>query len=115
MSMNVPPENNNEMMNEQPPVEPTMEQPTMEQPTQQTQEAPTAEDAQVINQVAEGLAEDAINATDILAAVLSDSLGISPAGGYSLAGLLEQEILNEAQADADVDMNTMESPQEPME
>ena len=116
MSMNVPPEGNQPatppVQPEAPvqpeqtaPVQPTPEtvaQP--EAPVQPEQTAPVdtatqkqveANDAQVVEAVAQGLEDEEITAEDIMTAVLSDSLGISPAGAQSLFRLLMTELVDE--------------------
>lgn len=49
------------------------------------------QEAQVIDTIATGLEEEEITAADIMTAVLSDSLGISPRGAQSLFQLLMSE------------------------
>lgn len=115
MSMNVPPEGNQPTT---PPVQPEAPvQPEQTAPVQSTPEtvAPTepvqpeqtapvdtatqeqvkANDAQVVEAVAQGLEDEEITAEDIMTAVLSDSLGISPAGAQSLFRLLMTELVDE--------------------
>ena len=115
MSMNVPPEGNQPAT---PPVQPEAPvQPEQTAPVQSTPEtvAPTepvqpeqtapvdtatqeqvkANDAQVVEAVAQGLEDEEITAEDIMTAVLSDSLGISPAGAQSLFRLLMTELVDE--------------------
>ena len=75
---------------EQPPVQ---EQP----PAQEQQQQEVAQDEQVIEAVAEGLADEEISAADIMTAVLSDSLGISPAGAQQLFQLLMSELVDDVQ------------------
>lgn len=62
-----------------------------------------AQDQQVVEAVAQGLADEEITASDIMTAVLSDALGLSPAGAQSLFNLLMSE------------METEETPEEPMD
>lgn len=86
------------------PVEQTT--PTADAPVEQ---APTVEqEQQVINEVAQGLADDEITAEDIMTAVLSDSLGLSPNGARSLFQLLMQDLADDAQAEADMTQPPME-------
>ena len=66
---------------------------TESQPTEATQQ----QDMQVIEGVAQGLADDEITAEDIMVAVLSDSLGLSPNGARSLFQLLIQDLADDAQ------------------
>lgn len=83
------------------PVEPATQQPTAEVPTEAAStEATQQQDMQVIDGVAQGLADDAITAEDIMVAVLSDSLGLSPNGARSLFQLLIQDLAEDAQAEA---------------
>lgn len=89
------------------PVEPAAQQPTNEAPTEATQQ----QDMQVIDGVAQGLADDAITAEDIMVAVLSDSLGLSPNGARSLFQLLIQDLAEDAQAEAQ-DTSVEQSPME---
>lgn len=95
------------------PVEPTMEQPVADGAAPvETQEA-APQDQQVIEQVAQGLAEEEITAADIMTAVLSDSLGISPAGAQSLFQLLMTELADDVQEDtAPVDAQANDVPPE---
>lgn len=95
MSMNMPPQ----------PTEPVVEDtmvnetvtPTGEvvQEETMTTEQSASNDSQVIEAVAQGLADDEITAEDIMVAVLSESLGLSPAGASSLFNLLMQELMTE--------------------
>lgn len=85
------------------PATPEVTQDAQPQVNQQTQEQ------QVINEVAQGLADEEITATDIMTAVLSDSLGLSPAGAQSLFQLLMSELVDEVQEDtAPVEQPPME-------
>lgn len=113
MSMNIPPEGNQPAT---PPVQseaPVQSAPAPEtvaptEPVTPEQTAPvdttTAEqvatnDAQVVEAVAQGLEDEEITAEDIMTAVLSDSLGISPAGAQSLFRLLMTELVDEEQTE----------------
>ena len=101
-----------EVVTEQPAVETTSIQPTAPAQAEVVTPAPAPQeqqvsqeqaDAQVVEQVGQALAEDAITAEDIMTAVLSDTLGISPAGAQSLFRLLMQDLVDdteEAQATA---------------
>ena len=64
-----------------------------------TEQPPQSEtnDNQVIEAVAQGLEEDAISAEDIMVAVLSESLGLTPAGASSLFNLLMSELMTDEQ------------------
>lgn len=55
-------------------------------------------DNQVVDTVATAIAEDRITARDIMTAVLSDSLGISPSASGSLIDLLMSDMFNDTQA-----------------
>ena len=67
-----------------------------------------AQEQQVIEGVAQGLADDEITAEDIMTAVLSDSLGLSPNGARSLFQLLMQDLADDAQEEADMTQPPME-------
>lgn len=64
-------------------------------------------DNQVVDTVATAIAEDRITARDIMTAVLSDSLGISPSASGSLIDLLMSDMLDDAQT-AQVTPDTMQ-------
>ena len=64
-------------------------------------------DNQVVDTVATAIAEDRITARDIMTAVLSDSLGISPSASGSLIDLLMSDMFNDAQT-AQVTPDTMQ-------
>lgn len=66
----------------------------------QTQD-PQAHDEQVVEEVAQGLADEEISAEDIMTAVLSDALGLTPQGAQSLFRLLMTEIVDEEEAPAE--------------
>lgn len=90
----------------QEPVAPATPEVTQELPAEGTQ---ATQDQQVIEGVAQGLADEEITATDIMTAVLSDSLGLSPAGAQSLFQLLMSELVDEVQEDvAQVEQPPME-------
>lgn len=83
------------------PVEQTTPADTTQAPA--TEGQPTeAQEQQVIEGVAQGLADDEITAEDIMTAVLSDSLGLSPNGARSLFQLLMQDLADDATAEADM-------------
>lgn len=97
-------------------------QPTMEQPVADGAPAPEAgatdvqaNDQQVIEQVAEGLADEEITAADIMTAVLSESLGISPAGAQSLFQLLMSELVDDVQEDTTAQVQEPDVPPTTME
>lgn len=74
-----------------------------------TEGQPTeAQEQQVIDGVAQGLADDEITAEDIMTAVLSDSLGLSPNGARSLFQLLMQDLADDAQVETDMTQPPME-------
>lgn len=107
MSMNVPPEENPqaaaapvqpEVAAAAAPVEQTAA-PEAAAPTEQVPpEQAAAKDQQVVEVVAQGLEDEEITAEDIMTAVLSDALGITPAGAQSLFRLLMSELVDEEQA-----------------
>lgn len=86
----------------------------------QAAEAPAPEqqeqqDAMIIEEVAEGLAEEEITAADIMIAVLSDSLGISPVGAQNLFQLLMSELAPEPEVVEEEAAVVEEVPPETME
>lgn len=74
--------------------------------TMTTEQLPQSEanDNQVIEAVAQGLAEDEISAEDIMVAVLSESLGLTPAGAASLFNLLMSELMTDEQPTAETEV-----------
>lgn len=89
------------------PVEQTAPVDTTQAPAPEGQ--PTeAQEQQVLEGVAQGLADDEITAEDIMTAVLSDSLGLSPNGARSLFQLLMQDLADDAQEEADMTQPPME-------
>ena len=112
MSMNVPPEQNPqaaaapvqpEVATAAAPVEETPVTPEAAAPAEQVPpEQAAANDQQVVEAVAQGLADEEITAEDIMTAVLSDALGITPQGAQSLFRLLMSELVNEEQATEEV-------------
>lgn len=108
MSMNVPPEENPQLTAapaEQQPAPPAEETPVAPEAAPPAEQVPpeqvTANDQQVVEAVAQGLADEEITAEDIMTAVLSDALGISPQGAQSLFRLLMTELADEAQTPTD--------------
>lgn len=107
MSMNVPPEENQQAAaapvqpevaaaaapTDQPPVPPEATAPVEQVPPEQA----AANDQQVVKAIAQGLADEEITAEDIMVAVLSDALGITPQGAQSLFRLLMTELTDETQ------------------
>ena len=81
MSMNVP-ENN--MTNQQPEI--VVEPAPQEQATN---------DTQVVETVAQGLANDEVTAEDIFVAMLSEQFGISPSSAVTLLQLLLQDMMDD--------------------
>ena len=82
------------------PVEQAAPVDTAQAPVEQT---PTVEqEQQVIDGVAQGLADDEITAEDIMTAVLSDSLGLSPNGARNLFQLLMQDMEDDAMSEAEM-------------
>ena len=121
MSMNTPqqpqPQNNTQMeaTAPQPEVAPVEQTAPVDTTPADTTQAPAPEgqptevqEQQVIEGVAQGLADDEITAEDIMTAVLSDSLGLSPNGARSLFQLLMQDLADDAQAETDMTQPPME-------
>lgn len=109
MSMNVPPEENPQVAAapaEQQPAAPVEEAPVAPEAAAPAEQVPpeqaAAKDQQVVEAVAQGLADEEITAEDIMTAVLSDALGITPQGAQSLFRLLMSELVEEEQAPEDV-------------
>lgn len=132
MSMNNPNQPQPEVISQQP-VEVVAEQPAVEtttvQPTapaqaevvspaqpvtpDQAAQSPQAQgirDEQVVAEVGQALAQDVVTAEDIMTAVLSDTLGISPAGAQSLFRLLMQDIAGEAQQENEMQAQATAQP-----
>lgn len=108
MSMNVPPEENPQLVvvpTEQQPVAPVEEAPATPEAAapadQVSPEQVAAKDQQVVDTVAQGLADEEITAEDIMTAVLSDALGISLQGAQSLFRLLMTELTDEVRTPTD--------------
>lgn len=78
---------------------------TVQEETMTTEQPPQSEanDNQVIEAVAQGLAEDTITAEDIMVAVLSESLGLTPSGASSLFNLLMSELMTDEQPTAETE------------
>lgn len=109
MSMNVPPEENPQVAAapaEQQPAAPVEEAPVAPETAAPAEQVPpeqaATKDQQVVEAVAQGLADEEITAEDIMTAVLSDALGITPQGAQSLFRLLMSELVEEEQAPEDV-------------
>lgn len=99
MSMNMPNQQPTMPVQEETMVDATVT-PTgeaVQEETMTTEQPPQSEanDNQVIEAVAQGLAEDEISAEDIMVAVLSESLGLTPAGAASLFNLLMTELMSD--------------------
>lgn len=79
---------------------------TVQEETMTTEQPPQSEanDNQVIEAVAQGLEEDTISAEDIMVAVLSESLGLTPAGASSLFNLLMSELMTDEQPTAETEV-----------
>lgn len=108
MSMNVPPEENPQLTAapaEQQPAAPVEEAPATPEAVAPAEQASpkqvVAKDQQVVDAVTQGLADEEITAEDIMTAVLSDALGISPQGAQSLFRLLMTELVDEAKTPTD--------------
>ena len=106
MAMNVPPEENQqpttpiqpEVAETATPVEQAATSDTPAPTEQVPPEQAAAKDQQVVEAVAQGLADEEITAEDIMTAVLSDALGITPQGAQSLFRLLMSELVDEEEA-----------------
>lgn len=101
MSMNVP-ENN--MTNQQPEIVDTTATEVVSPGTTTIDETTVAEtapqeqatnDAQVVETVAQGLANDEVTAEDIFVAMLSEQFGISPSSAVTLLQLLLQDMMDD--------------------
>lgn len=129
MSMNVPPEDN---MNVQPtvdtaqaaqpevPVAPAApveqaEVAQIEDATPQTTQEQAAQEQQAVDAIGQAIADEQISARDILTAVLSDTIGLSPAGANALIDILMTDLIgDEAAAQAPVENTTVaEAPAQP--
>lgn len=122
MSMNVPPEDN---MNVQPTVDTTQaaqhevpvesaapveqaEVAQIEDATPQTTQEQVAQEQQAVDAIGQAIADEQISARDILTAVLSDTIGLSPAGANALIDILMTDLIgDEAAAQAPVENPTV--------
>lgn len=102
MSMNVP-ENN--ITNQQPEIVDTTATEVVSPDTTTIDESTVAEtapqeqvtnDTQVVETVAQGLANDEVTAEDIFVAMLSEQFGISPSSAVTLLQLLLQDMMEDA-------------------
>lgn len=118
MQQPVPPENQQPIAPQEPAMEVTADavpqEPVAPATPEVTQDAQPqvdqqAQEQQVIEEVAQGLADEEITASDIMTAVLADSLGLSPAGAQSLFQIL----MSELEADVNEDIAPVDQP--PME
>ena len=108
MSMNMPNQEPTMPVQEETMVDTTVT-PTgeaVQEETMTTEQPPQSEanDNQVIEAVAQGLEEDTISAEDIMVAVLSESLGLTPAGASSLFNLLMTDLMTEEQPAAETEV-----------
>ena len=129
MSMNVPPEDN---MNVQPTVDTAQatqpevqvapaapveqaEVAQIEDATPQTTQEQAAQEQQAVDAIGQAIADEQISARDILTAVLSDTIGLSPAGANALIDILMTDLIgDEAAAQAPVENTTVaEAPAQP--
>lgn len=131
MSMNVPPEDNT---NVQPTVDTTQaaqpdvavpqevaapveqaEVAQIEDATPQTTQEQVAQEQQAVDAIGQAIADEQISARDILTAVLSDTIGLSPAGANALIDILMTDLIgDEAAAQAPVENSTVvEAPVQP--
>lgn len=106
MSANLPPQDpaaidnavvnpEQEIINEAAPV---VDDAAAAQVTADGTEAPAAQEGQVLDAVAEGLAAEEITAEDIIMAMLMDNFGLSSAGAQSLFNLLMTDLAQDAAA-----------------
>lgn len=100
MSMNVP-ENN--MTNQQPEIVDTTatevvspDATTIDETKKAAPKEQATNDTQVVETVAQGLANDEVTAEDIFVAMLSEQFGISPSSAVTLLQLLLQDMMDDA-------------------
>lgn len=116
MSMNVPPED----LNQQPVVDNTVaaqpdvavpqeaaapveqaEVAQVEQAAPATPEEQQLQEQQAVQEIGQAIADEQISARDILRAVISDSIGLSPAGADSLIDIFMSDLINDEVAAQD--------------
>ena len=107
MAMNIPPEENPQVQQqatEAAPVQPEVQaaapapeqvQQAPEQNPAQAVEASPEKDQQIVEAVAQGLEDEEITAEDIMTAVLSETLGLTPRGAQSLFRLLMTDLVED--------------------
>lgn len=107
MAMNIPPEENPQVQQQaaapapaQPEVQaaapaPEQVQQAPEQNPTQAVEASPEKDQQIVEAVAQGLEDEEISAEDIMTAVLSETLGLTPRGAQSLFRLLMTDLVED--------------------
>ena len=107
MAMNIPPEENPQVQQqsaEAAPVQPEVQaaapapeqvQQAPEQNPAQAVEASPEKDQQIVEAVAQGLEDEEISAEDIMTAVLSETLGLTPRGAQSLFRLLMTDLVED--------------------
>lgn len=110
MAMNIPPEENPQVQQQaaaaapvQPEVQAAAPAPeqvqqapvTQEQNPAQAVEASPEKDQQIVEAVAQGLEDEEISAEDIMTAVLSETLGLTPRGAQSLFRLLMTDLVED--------------------
>ncbi len=100
MAMNIPPEENPQVQQQEAeaaPVQPEVQAaaPAPEQNPAQAVEASPEKDQQIVEAVAQGLEDEEISAEDIMTAVLSETLGLTPRGAQSLFRLLMTDLVED--------------------
>lgn len=110
MAMNIPPEENPQVQQQaaapapaQPEVQAAAPAPeqvqqapvTPQQNPAQAVEASPEKDQQIVEAVAQGLEDEEISAEDIMTAVLSETLGLTPRGAQSLFRLLMTDLVED--------------------
>ena len=114
MAMNIPPKSNTQVQQqaaEAAPVQPGVQaaapapeqvqqapeqvQQAPEQNPAQAVEASPEKDQQIVEAVAQGLEDEEISAEDIMTAVLSETLGLTPRGAQSLFRLLMTDLVED--------------------
>ena len=127
MAMNIPPEENPQVQQQQAaapaPVQPEVQaaapapeqvQQAPEQNPAQAVEASPEKDQQIVEAVAQGLEDEEISAEDIMTAVLSETLGLTPRGAQSLFRLLMTDLVEDETEQAVPQQQQEVPPQEGM-
>ena len=102
MAMNIPPEENPQVQQQAAEAAPEQVQQAPEQVQQAPEQNPTQaveaspeKDQQIVEAVAQGLEDEEITAEDIMTAVLSETLGLTPRGAQSLFRLLMTDLVED--------------------